>query len=201
MTTPDEILDFWFGPRPLTASGIDARFDSWFSADPDFDSAIRSRFGSLPELARAGSLDGWLDDPRSTVALVIVLDQFPRNLYREDRRAFGFDDRALEVALAWIEAGRDREVAPIEAVFGYLPLEHAEDPGQQERCVALYTALAARVPPADRERFEGFVGYADRHRVLIDRFGRFPHRNEVLGRRTTPEETAYLEAGGDTFGG
>jgi len=201
MISPEEILEFWFGGAAEDAAELAARVPRWFGGDRELDEAIRGRFAELPERALAGELDAWRDDPRSTVALILLLDQFPRNLRRGDAGAFGCDARALEVALAWINAGHDEVVEPVLAAFGYLPLEHAEDLLTQERCVASYEALASRVGDAWRGHFEGFCGYARSHRDIIERFGRFPHRNAVLGREPTREERAWLEAGGETFGG
>ena len=138
------------------------------------------------------------------MALILALDQLPRNLYRGEAKAFGFDARALEIALAWIEAGHDERVPPLLSAFGYLPLEHAEDLAMQRRCVSLFAALATRVgrvEPAQREQFDGFKSYADRHLAVVERFGRFPHRNALLGRESTEEERAWLDSDGETFGG
>lgn len=200
MTSPDEVLTFWFGERCETADEIAALVEKCFEPNPDFDAEIAARFGDLPDRALAGDLATWRDAPRSAVALILVVDQFPRNLHRGSPRAFAYDDFALEVASAWVDEGADRRVAPIEAVFGYLPFEHAESLEAQERCVGYYEALAARVPATLQEAFSGFTGYAERHRAVIRRFGRFPHRNAVLGRESTVAEASYLEGGGDTFG-
>jgi uncharacterized protein (DUF924 family) len=199
--SPDDVLRFWFGGRCESADEIEALVEKCFKPNAALDADIRTRFGDLPDRAHDGDLDGWLATPRSTVALVIVLDQFPRNLYRGDARAFAYDTRAAEIARAWVLAADDCDVAPIEAVFGYLPFEHSENAEDQERSVALYSALALQVGDPLRAHFEDFTHFADRHRALIHRFGRFPHRNAVLGRPSTPEEARYLEEGGDTFGG
>jgi uncharacterized protein (DUF924 family) len=199
--SPDEILDFWFADALDSSEAAERRVPVWFGSDEGFDREIRDRFGELPDLAHAGGLDGWRGDPRSALALVIVLDQFSRNLHRSSSRSFRCDDRALEVAREAIAAGFEAELHPLEAVFLYLPFEHAESLAHQDRCVELYERLAARAPAGLEARFEGFCEYARRHREVIRRFGRFPHRNPVLGREPTPEEAAYLDGGGDTFGG
>jgi uncharacterized protein (DUF924 family) len=198
---PDDVLEFWFADALDSAEAAERRVPVWFGSDEGFDREIRERFGGLPDLAHAGGLDGWRGDPRGALALVIVLDQFPRNLHRGSSRSFRCDDRALEVARETIAAGLDAELHPLEAVFLYLPFEHAESLAHQDRCVELYERLAARAPAGLEARFEGFCEYARRHREVIRRFGRFPHRNPVLGREPTPEEAAYLDGGGDTFGG
>jgi uncharacterized protein (DUF924 family) len=132
--------------------------------------------------------------------LVLVLDQFPRNIYRCSARAFEFDSLAREVALESISRGFDEALHLLQASFLYLPLEHAEDIGLQQRSVELFEQLASRAPAALRPRFEQFTNYARRHRDVIQRFGRFPHRNGLLNRRSTSAEIVYLESGGDTFG-
>jgi len=132
--------------------------------------------------------------------LVLILDQFPRNLYRGSRRSYEFDSKACEIALRSIEAGFDQRLHPLEASFLYLPLEHSEDLLLQERSVQLFQKLIPRAPVALRPTFERFTEFAIRHREVIRRFGRFPHRNAVLGRRSSREELAYLESGGETFG-
>lgn len=126
------------------------------------------------------------------MALLLLLDQFPRNLYRGDSRAWAQDASAQRVASSGIARGDDRRLLALQRVFAYLPLEHAEDEDLQRRSVALFDALCAEVPPPQRERFGEFLDYARRHRDVIARFGRFPHRNAVLGRTSTPEETIYL---------
>jgi len=199
--SPDEVLDFWFADALDSAEAAERRVPVWFGSDEAFDREIRTRFSALPDLAHAGGLDGWRGEPRSALALVIVLDQFPRNLHRGSGHSFLCDDRALEVAREAIAAGLDAELHPLEAVFLYLPYEHAESLPHQERCVELYERLAARAPAGLETQFEGFCEYARRHREVIRRFGRFPHRNAVLGREPTPDETTYLSGGGDTFGG
>ena len=197
---PTEILEFWFGGALGSAEQAEARATLWFSRDNDFDREIDRRFGSLPASAARGELDAWRGEGTSALALVIVLDQFPRNLFRKSPVSFEFDPLAREVALAAIARAFDEALHPLHASFLYLPLEHAEDIGLQQRSVRLFEALITRAPPELRALFENFASYARRHRDLIRRFGRFPHRNEMLARPSTPEEVAYLESGGDRFG-
>lgn len=198
--SPEEIVGFWFGDALDSAEAAGARVALWFSRDDDFDSEIRRRFGDLPERARRGELDAWRDAPASALALVIVLDQIPRNLHRGSALAFACDERAREVAREALDRGFDDRLHPLHAAFFYLPLEHSEDLADQDRCVERNERLARRAPPELRPHFDGFCHYARRHRELVRRFGRFPHRNAALGREPTPEETAYLESGGETFG-
>jgi uncharacterized protein (DUF924 family) len=135
------------------------------------------------------------------LALVLVLDQFPRNLYRGNAQSFAYDSLAKEVAVAALGSRYDSELAPLEATFLYLPLEHCEEMEAQERCVSLFGKLVDRAPVDQRSQLESALSYAIRHREVIRRFGRFPHRNGILGRPSTAEELSYLASGGDTFGG
>ncbi len=195
-----EILDFWFGSELDDPAALRARNAMWFGSDAALDRTVARRFAHLPQTALAGELDAWAGSAEGALALVLALDQFPRNLYRGGPRAFSGDAKALAVALEAIDAGFDAWLHPVRASFLYLPLEHAEDAALQERCVALFQQLAERAPPGLEPRFESFLDFARRHRDMVVRFGRFPHRNAVLGRQSTPEEAAYLRSGGETFG-
>ena len=196
---PETILDFWFGTEFGSAEGYEARSGLWFAQSDAFDREIADRFGELPERARQGELDSWIEAERSALALILILDQFPRNLHRGSARAFAYDSTALGFALQAIDRGFDERLHPVQAAFLYLPLEHAEDLTLQERCVELLAQLAARTPAELQPGLRKSVAYAERHRDVIARFGRFPHRNAVLERSPSPEERAYLEAGGETF--
>ena len=197
--TPAAVLDFWFSNASGDTPIAQALQKLWWSKNEVVDSDIRNRFGGLVETAASGQLDDWATDPRGRLALILLFDQFPRNMYRDTPRAFAYDTLAGKLALPGIAAGADRTLRAIERVFFYLPLEHAESAELQERCVALFTALAAGVPEDDRKTFTGYVDYAVRHRDVIHRFGRFPHRNHILGRVSTPEETAFLKQPGSSF--
>lgn len=199
MNTPATVLDFWFGEQTGDAEIAQSQKKLWWSKDDAVDADIRNRFGALVDTAAAGRLQAWATEPRGRLALILLFDQFPRNMYRDTPRAFAHDSQARELALAGIACGADRSLRAIERVFFYLPLEHAEMPELQDRCVALFTALAAGVPEGDRKTFAGYVDYAVRHRDVIHRFGRFPHRNRILGRGSTPEETAFLKQPGSSF--
>jgi len=197
--SPSEILEFWFADTLTSGPYSGTHSQLWFRKDADFDAEIERRFGSLPEAALRGELDAWRDEPASTLALVIVCDQFPRNLYRGSARAFEFDPFAREVACEAIDKGLDEQLHPIQAVFLYLPLEHSEDVALHDRCLQLFERLEERAPAALRPRIESFCGYARSHGEIIRRFGRYPHRNALLDRAPTPEEAAYLDSGGETF--
>lgn len=197
--TPAVILDFWFGQQTADAATAQAQRKLWWSKDAAVDAGMRTRFGALVGAAAQGAHDDWALDPHGRLALILLFDQFPRNIHRDTPQAFAHDARALELALAGIAAGADQALRPIERVFCYLPLEHAESMDMQDRSVALFTALAAGVAESDRETFSGYVDYALRHREVIARFGRFPHRNRILGRVSTPEEIAFLKQPGSSF--
>lgn len=188
-----EVLDFWYG-APGSAEQGQVR-GVWFRKDPQFDAAIRARFGPLVEQAVNGGLHEWdASGPRGVLARIIVLDQFTRNTGRDTPAAFAGDQQALAAARQLVASGADRELAPLERWFAYLPFMHAEDAALQEQSVELFTQLAAEDP-----RLEGALDYAHRHRGVIARFGRFPHRNPILGRASTPEEADYLRQPGSGF--
>jgi uncharacterized protein (DUF924 family) len=195
---PQAVLDFWFGPPGAAAS---APREAWFRKSAAFDDEIRGRFGALVEAALAGPLPPpWDADAAARLAQLIVLDQFPRNLFRDSARAFAGDARALALAQRMVAAGEDRALAPLQRWFCYLPLEHAEDLALQDESVRLFQALAAEAPDEGlATTLAGALDYAQRHREVIARFGRFPHRNRVLGRASTPEELEYLSQPGAGF--
>lgn len=183
------VLRFWFG------SGADyggAR-KVWFAKDPEFDREIRDGFLSLHERAAAGELDEWRTQPGECLALVIALDQFPRNLFRDQARAFACDARALGAARRALELGHDAAMLPVERLFLYLPFEHSESLEDQWRAIALIGRLAPWPETA------GTYAYAVRHWEIVRRFGRFPHRNAALGRASTPEEVEFLKLPGARF--
>lgn len=175
---PAEILGFWF------AGDAGAQRDIWFDKDHDFDGQC-ARFTAAIDDARAGRLDHWAATPRGALALIIVLDQLSRNVFRNSPQAFAADEQAREIARRTVAAGFDRQLTPVERMFVYLPFEHAETLADQDESVRLFETLGEALG-ADS------VGYAHRHRDVIQRFGRFPHRNAVLGRANTPEEEDYL---------
>jgi uncharacterized protein (DUF924 family) len=193
MATPPAalaVLAFWFDP---------AYRAKWYERDAAFDARIRAQFGRQLESAAAGQCNDWATTPSGWLALLIVLDQFSRNLYRQDPRAWAQDLHAQRVALSGIAQGFDRELPAIQRVFAYMPLEHAEDRELQQLCVARFTSMCDELPANERQRYAGFLDYAHRHEAVIARFGRFPHRNAVLGRVSTPEELAYLAEPGAGF--
>ena len=180
---PAEVLQFWFGQDRKR----------WFGKDPAFDAEIRERFLGLHELAANEKLDAWKSDPKGCLALVLTLDQFPRNMFRGEARAFATDKLALAAAQEAIAGGHERDLCPSERLFLYLPFEHSESLEDQWRALALIAPLAVWPETADA------YGWAVRHWEIIRRFGRFPHRNAALGRESTAEEAAFLAQPGSGF--
>lgn len=197
---PQHVLSFWFGGTGDAVTIANRQAGLWWGGDAATDADIRQRFGALHAAAVAGELDHWAVSPSGRLALIIVLDQFSRNLYRRQAAAFAQDGKALQLAQAAIAAGADRKLAPIRRVFLYLPLEHAEDLAAQRLCVEKFTALHNSVAPAVRKTFAFYLDFAWQHYDIIARFGRFPHRNAVLGRAPTPEEAGWLQASKTHFG-
>lgn len=196
MTTPNDVLDYWFPADQSRANKL------WWGKDEQLDAEIRERFAATLRAARAGELDPWAEHARGRLALIIVLDQLSRNIHRNHPEAFAADERARALTHEGLARAHDRELRPIERLFFYLPLEHSESLADQERCVALMRELAEQATaddPTRREQFAGFVDYAVRHRDIVARFGRFPHRNAVLGRPSTPEELEFLTQPGSSF--
>jgi uncharacterized protein (DUF924 family) len=189
--TPGEILDFWFGRED--EEGYGEFREAWFTKDPAFDREVRDRFEEAYEEAAAGRLDQWKDEARSCLALIILLDQFPRNMFRGDPKTYETDDKALEAARHAVEHAYDRELPPYARLFLYLPFEHSEDLEDQRFSVELFRGLSAEMGSED------LLGYAVRHLEIIERFGRFPHRNDILGRATTREETEFLRGPDSSF--
>ena len=196
----EALLDVWFADALESTHAAKARCKIWFRHDTSFDEALAQSFGTLPQRALAGELDTWGELPRYALARIIALDQLPRNLYRDSARGFAFDPAALLAAKDAVARGHDAMLHPLEALFVYLPFEHAEDLAMQVRSVTLIENLQARAPRGLEPVFAGFADYARRHQQVIARFGRFPHRNGVLGREPTPEEIDYLGQGGERFG-
>jgi uncharacterized protein (DUF924 family) len=188
----EAILDFWFG-APGTAEHGSARA-AWFAKDDAFDAEIRTRFGALIEQALRGELEPWGASARPALAHVLLLDQFTRNAFRGTPRAFAGDSRALAAASRMAGLRQDEELAPFMRGFVYLPFEHAEGLAMQDEAIRLFTRLVALDPSQ-----QSMLDYAWKHRAIIERFGRFPHRNDILGRQSTAEEIAFLQQPGSSF--
>lgn len=195
------ILEFWFGSLDarglVTDSAIERR---WFNADEQLDSEIRARFEADLRNAAAGRLQRWVREPRRALALTLLCDQFPRNMYRGTPRAFLFDERARAVTEEALRLGHEQALWPIEQAFLIMPLQHAEHLDCQNESVRRFAALADAAPPEQAERMREFHRFAEEHRRVIERFGRFPHRNAVLGRESTADERAFLAEGAASWG-
>ncbi|MCY1017337.1 DUF924 family protein [Pyxidicoccus sp. MSG2] len=196
MASAEEVLGFWFGqpPDPILNPASARPRERWFSGDAAFDEECRRRFLAAHEAAASGALSAWCDEPRGCLALVLLLDQFPRNLFRGTPRAFATDALAREVSRQALARGLDLALPPVWRWFLYLPFEHSEEGHDQRLAVALFEMLALY----HRDSREP-LDYARRHREVIERFGRFPHRNVALGRPSTPEEERFLQEPGSSF--
>ena len=197
-TTPAkviEVLDFWFGDGLTRDWPSQDHNELWFGGGPAQDDAIRQRFGPLVDEALGGGLADWEADPRSRLALIVLLDQLSRNVHRGQRRAFDGDARAQRLSQLSIDEGMDATLTPAGRVFLYMPLMHAENLALQDECVARFQRLVDSSPEALRDKLASNLRFAVLHRDIVAQYGRFPHRNAVLGRTTTPEENAFLKDG------
>jgi len=186
------VLDFWFGLAGSAEFGTQRK--AWFTKDAAFDALIAQRFGASIEQGLRGELDAWAATATGALARILLLDQFTRNAFRGDRRAFAGDAQALAGASAMVGARLDEQLPPVLRAFVYVPFEHAEGMAMQDEAVRLFTRLASAAP-----ELASMLDYAHRHRAVIERFGRFPHRNAALGRQSTAEETAFLAQPGSGF--
>ena len=189
-----KILTFWFDDPTQPGSEYGQERRIWFHKDPTFDQRIREQFLTSYEQARQGTYEDWQQTSREALALAVLLDQFPRNMFRGTPRSFEAVDQALVVAQAAIAHGFDQALIPVERIFLYLPLEHSENLDHQNQSVALFEALVQAAPT-----LHSTLEYAYRHHDIITRFGRFPHRNKILGRPNTPGEAAFLKQRGSHF--
>jgi len=199
------VRDFWFGTVPFTASVLNRRIRFWFGDKADEmrqrrDEHIRVRFGGLLERAARGELAAWADGPRRRLSLIILLDQFPRSIFRGTARAFAYDAQTLGLTLSGMQSAADAALTVVERTFFYMPLQHAESREVQEESVAAHRRLLTEAPEELSDYFASALRSAENHRAIIERFGRFPHRNRVLGRTNAPAELDWLRAGGSTFG-
>jgi uncharacterized protein (DUF924 family) len=190
----ETVLSFWFGVPDSNDAKYEQRRKLWFGKKPEFDQSIQTQFLGTYQQAVAGELTSWRSQPFSSLALILVLDQFPRNMFRDTPQAFATDAQALATAKEAIAQGFDQQLQPIHRVFVYLPFEHSEKLEDQLQSVQLYRQLVVEHP-----QFSDVIDYANRHYEIIRRFGRFPHRNQILGRPTTPEEAEFLKQPGSSF--
>ncbi len=196
----ETILAFWFKEQELSAPQIDRRMDTWFSKDTVFDHQVEKEFADDVAAASDGKLNHWAAEPRGRLALIILIDQFRRNIYRNSPDAFSKDKLALKLCVEGAVEKKDQGLTPIQRVFFYMPLQHTESRKVQAKSVELYNRLAETVSATDRETFLTIAQFAELHKDIVDQFGRFPHRNKVLGRENTAEEAEYLADDSPDFG-
>ncbi|MGY0503986.1 DUF924 family protein [Luteimonas sp. e5] len=201
MTQPPyaPVLEFWLGAYPLDDDAMRRVQRQWFRKSKAFDAKLRHHFENTIAEARAGRLDDWATQAEGRLALLIVLDQFTRNAFRGQPKSFAGDAQAQALAVDGVEIGHDQAVPPLARIFCYMPLEHAEDAAMQARSVDLFSALREAPDAEPKAYFSRALTHARRHREVITRFGRFPHRNAILGRSNTAEERAWLAQPGTGF--
>jgi uncharacterized protein (DUF924 family) len=200
-----DVLDYWFGADPMAPDQLPQRMRMWFGGDEPAemrslrDEALAGRFEPLVWAAAAGELDSWVSSPHRLLALVLLLDQFPRSIYRGTSAAFAQDARARELVLTGLQNGADATLVPIQRVFFFMPLQHSESADLQDESVAAFQRLLLEAPGEHRSVFEECLKFAQLHQRVISRFGRFPHRNAILGRLSTAAEEAFLRDEGLRF--
>jgi uncharacterized protein (DUF924 family) len=195
-----QVLDFWFSATELDAPQIDSRMERWFGGGPEIDRQIREEFGEQVRQALAGRLRTWEETAEGRLALIILLDQFCRNIYRGTSKAFAGDRRALKLCVEGSIRGDYKALSPIQRVFFFMPLQHSESLNVQDKSVRIFNALAEGASGTQRETFLTFAHFAELHRDIVARFGRFPHRNRHLGRRNTGDEEQFLATEAPSFG-
>ncbi len=196
----ESVLSFWFKEHALSAPQIDRRMEIWFSEDPVFDLQIEKEFAGEVEMASNGSLNHWGKTPQGRLALIIMIDQFRRNIHRNSARAFAKDPLALKLCVEGAMAKMEHSLSPIQKLFYFMPLQHSESRKVQAKSVEIFRRLAESVSDTERETYMTILQFAELHKDIIDQFGRFPHRNKLLNRDNTPEENEYLAGDSPTFG-
>ena len=191
----EQILDFWFG-EPPEGEERPSGHELWWQKSARVDRLIEKRFGKLVEKARSGALDGWTSSARGRLAVILLLDQFGRNIYREQPEAYLGDPKALELCYDGLDEAMDRALTTPQRCFFYMPMMHAEDVDAQLACVETFQELVAETSGEDKEMAESFLRHAEQHRDVVERFERFPTRNAILGRQSSSEESAYLQQSG-----
>jgi len=191
--TPEEVLEYWFGTPATTEAELMTSIKRWYMGGPEIDREVRERFGDAVQAALAGELDAWADQPRSRLALIILLDQMTRNTLRDDPGMYAGDAKAQRLALEAFDRGLDAGLHHIERMFLSMPLLHSENLDLQRRSVAIARDLAAAAPPPYDKMSAMHVEQAGKYAGIIERFGRFPHRNAILGRTSTTEELEFLK--------
>jgi len=205
LASSDDILHFWFGSDAgdTDIATIAKRQSAlWWGKDDAVDRDIKARFEATIQAAVSHQLDHWADSANGMLALILLLDQLPRNCYRNSADAFAYDELARQCCHLGLAQGFEQQLTPLQRVFFYLPLEHSEDLDDQEYCLQLFRTLAKQVAkdePTAKPNFDNFLNFANQHHAIIARFGRFPHRNAILGRATSAEETAFLQEPHSSF--
>ena len=195
----DSVLDFWFGTAGSATEIAGRQRKLWFGKSLANDQVVTERFSTTLVSATAGQFNQWASTPRGRLALLIVFDQFPHHIHRDQPQAFATDPQALAFSQHALATGEDKQLTPIERVFLYLPLEHAESIALQDLSVSLYEEMAGDASADEHALFENFLDYARKHRDVVARFGRFPHRNAILGRESTADELEFLTQPGSRF--
>ena len=196
----DAILAFWFKEQELSAPQIDRRMDIWFGEDEVFDHECKKEFSPDVDQASEGQLNHWAHEPHGRLALILLLDQFRRNIYRGTADAFAMDKAALKLCVEGAMEKKDKGLTPIQRAFFYMPLQHTESLKVQAKSVQLFGRLSETVSATHRETFETIAQFAELHHDIVEQFGRFPHRNKLLNRENTPEEDEYLAGDSPDFG-
>lgn len=196
---PQDVLRYWFGELEHEFTIPPQKSAMWWKKSDETDREIRQRFAPSLMEAKAGHLNSWLQVPKGRLALIILLDQFSRNIHRGTALAFAGDEQALELSKQGIERAEDQQLYAIEKVFMYMPLEHSEQWSMQQLSMQKFRELQASVPEEYKSQFAGYLDFAKQHAAIIERFGRFPHRNEILGRKSSEEEIAFLKTPNSSF--
>ena len=199
MESPETICEYWFGSSDNDLEVAKQYSKRWWSKNVGVDAEIKTRFASyLPRVVN-GELEQWRDSPLGTLALILLTDQFPRNMFRGTAQAFAYDAIARNLCKQGLKKGIDQKLRPIQRVFFYIPLEHSESLADQEQCLQLFRQLADSAESALQPQLKNYIDFAIRHRDIIERFGRFPHRNALLNRESTPAELTFLKTPGSSF--
>ena len=197
---PQDVIDYWLGDAETDPSAVRDRSKLWYGSSTEIDNQIRQNFGDALALAERGKLQQWLESPSGQLSLIILLDQFSRNLYRGSRDAWKNDARALDIATRCVDNNDHQGLSLFGRVFLYHPFHHAESTMAQEKAIFLFDELYRDAPPEWHSSLKGYVDFARSHRDIIRRFGRFPHRNKTLGRQSAAEEDEYLKESSSTYG-
>lgn len=194
-----EILDFWFGKLDADGEASEEQSKLWWAKDKKIDQKIKKLFANDIQQAIAGKYDSWKETPKGGLALILLLDQFPRNVFRDTPEAFAHDKQALRVASHMLDKDFDMQLSFTQRHFVYMPFMHAESKSMQNCSLILFQQLADEVPEKLRKKYQGVLKFAEQHQTIVEKFGRYPHRNKILGRTSTKEETAFLQQPGSSF--